>query len=139
MATSDLGQLAEAIAALLNGAMSWDTAGRAVWFPPDDRSDYGATGRSFLVVPVNREYQLDARGIEYGQHEVAIAVYQPIGTDDWNNGDAVVDAAEAVAETLLGNVAATRRCIETNLESILSRDAVRQYRLWLCQVSTVWR
>ena len=144
-ATSESGKLAEAVAAWLAGAYAWDTAPAAAWMVDfDDRADLQAGGLAALVIPPEYPFTLQTRGVTRGRAVLTVSVFKPAGSGaTFADGDAVVDRAEKIMAAMLGRAESvvtgqTRRCVEVEAVPLISKDALRQYRLWLSFIRSDW-
>ncbi len=144
MTASKIGQHLEAIADRLAaiGSIKWRTPPAAAWYPDFDRAEYEAANMTALVLPVNQPLELETRGEIDGDLSIHVAIIAPITSapgDLWNAGDAVVLAAETIANDLLKRTIGQYVCTAAEHGPIVSRDSAKQYTLWISYLTTVWR
>jgi hypothetical protein len=142
-ATSESGKLSEAVASWLAATYAWDTAPAPGWLVDfEDRSDL--VGLGAIAIATARPIERVSRGGLRGRGSLSISVYKPIGSgNNFEAGDLVVKRSEDVTREIMGlRVTAvpgeTRRCVEAEMDPVLSQDAMRQYRLFLSFIRTEW-
>ena len=123
----------------------WDTAPVAAWSPEFDREEIQNGGLQCYVFPMGHEPQQVDRAGRLNPDtllEVHVAVLLPRSRDgDYAEGGQAVRAAELVIEATLGQqiTVAGFRCVECEHDPVISKEYLRENRLWCSYLKTFWR
>lgn len=129
--------IAEAITTRITGldGITWDTDPIPVWYPDLSREALKDMGLTALVVVPKVAIDRLSRGKRAGEVEAHVCVIKSMandGSDEWADGELVVNAAELIAFDLLtAGIADLAAGSKADQEPVISADYARQYRLWV--------
>lgn len=141
--SSDIQNHLNAVAvSLATSGILWDTPPAGAWYPDWDRAELGDTGLTALVLPVSQPLEIETRATIDGELTTHVAVIKPMSTNRAAanaDGDLAVSAARTAAEFLLGTVVGGWACVAAEHNPIISREAAKNYNLWISYLTTTWK